>query len=427
MRKHRIALFLTAILLLALLTGCTANKKSPIDAANNGQRYEADVLKVEIRDEVDPELGGHYIYQTLTVKPVEGPYKGKTLTAEVSTDISNSKSYYTYHAGDRVKLDIYLTESGEIESISVYTLVRIPYILGLTLLLLALIGVVGRKKGVFTMIALVLTMISVFAVLLPLIANGADPVFSAMWVCSVLTFVTMFMVGGLNRKSLAASLGTIGGMLCTYVITVVMNALVRVPAVELESVDMLMVNGLGMTFDFSGIIVAGILVGAKGAMMDVSMDIASSMNEIRAVNPERTRKQLFTSGMNVGRDIMGTMSNTLILAYTGSSLMLMINWTVFSESFVDMLNSGYIAIEVVTALCGSIGVVMTIPLTALIASALISRQKTGTPVPDEAALEADMPETIEIAAEAGPKSPAEIPEDGLSAGVKTAKTEDPGI
>ena len=163
--------------------------------------------------------------------------------------------------------------------------------------------------------------------------------------------------------------------MCTLIITVVVNALLRVSAVELESVDMLMTSNLGVSIDFNGIMMAAIMVGGIGAMMDVGIDIASSINEIHEVNPFRTPKQLFESGISVGRDVMGTMANTLILAYTGCSLMLMVNWAVFSESFFDMLNNGYIVVEVIKALCGSIGMVLTIPITAFIGSRMIFREK----------------------------------------------------
>jgi uncharacterized membrane protein len=248
-------------------------------------------------------------------------------------------------------------------------------VLGIFLLLLALIGIIGRKKGIKTIIALLATIAGVFGVIVPVIGAGGDPVLIAVIVCIGITFITLFTVGGFNRKALAAALGTMGGLICTLIITVIVNALLRVSAVELESVDMLMTSNIGVSIDFNGIMVAAIMVGGIGAMMDVGIDIASSINEIHEVNPFRTPKQLFESGISVGRDVMGTMANTLILAYTGCSLMLMVNWAVFSSSFFEMLNNGYIVVEVIKALCGSIGMVLTIPITAFIASRLIVKEK----------------------------------------------------
>ncbi len=272
-------------------------------------------------------------------------------------------------------IEVYLNEAGEIEDVSFYTMVRLPYVLGIFLLLLALIGVIGRKKGLKTIVAILATIAGVFGVIVPVIGAGGDPVLISVVVCIVITFITMFTVGGFNRKALAAALGTMGGLVCTLIITAIVNALLRVSAVELESVDMLMTSNLGVSIDFNGIMMAAIIVGGAGAMMDVGIDIASSINEIHEVNPFRTPKQLFESGISVGRDVMGTMANTLILAYTGCSLMLMVNWAVFSESFFEMLNNGYIVVEVIKALCGSIGMVLTIPITAFIGSRMIFKEK----------------------------------------------------
>lgn len=373
MRKFR-WLFLALIFLFAVsfFSGCASKQK---ELGDDIKRYQAKVLEVTIKEEKDKDTGGRYVYQYLKVQPEEGPFKDEVLDAQVSVDISNSKTYFTYHPGDAVKVEIYLKDTGEIDYVSIYTLVRLPYLAGIFLLLLLLIAVIGRKKGLKAIIALLVTIGGVFFVILPLIANGADPVFTAVWVCTAITFITMFTVGGLNLKSLAASLGTMGGLVSTLVITIITNSLLRVSAVELESVDMLMTSNLGLTIDFNGIVMAAIMVGSVGAMMDVGIDISSSINEIHEVNPFRTKKQLFESGMSVGRDIMGTMANTLILAYTGCSLMLMVNWAVYSESFFDMLNNGYIVVEVVKALCGSIGMVLTIPLTAFFASRLIYKQE----------------------------------------------------
>lgn len=367
-------LYIALIFLLSgsIFSGCASRHK---ELGDDIKRYEAKVLEVTIKEEKDKDTGGRYVYQYLKVQPTEGPFKGNVLNAQVSIDISNSKTYFTYHPGDVVKVEIYLKDNGEIDYVSIYTLVRLPYMAGIFLLLLILIALIGRKKGLKVIIALLVTIAGIFFVLLPLIVRGADPVFTAVWVCTAVTFITMFIVGGFNLKSLAASLGTMGGLICTLAITMIMNSLLRVSAVELEAVDMLMTSNLGVTIDFNGIVMAAIMVGSVGAMMDVGMDISSSINEIHEVNPFRTKKQLFESGMSVGRDIMGTMANTLILAYTGCSLMLMVNWAVFSESFFDMLNNGYIVVEVVKALCGSAGMIMTIPLTAFFASRLIYKQE----------------------------------------------------
>jgi uncharacterized membrane protein len=393
MRKTFIIVF-CAVLLAAAFAGCAPKQKE----AGDIPRYHAIVTSVRVEEQLDSETGGRTVYQYLKVKPTEGEYKDQLLETTVSIDISNSKSYFIYHAGDGVFVEIYLKDGGGIDYVSLYTMERAPYVIGIFVLLLLLIGVIGRKKGLKTIVALLATVAGVFGVIVPVIGAGGDPVLIAVIVCIAITFVTMFTVGGFNRKALAAALGTMGGLLSTLILTVIVNQLLRVSAVEMESVDMLMTSNLGIEIDFNGILMAAIMVGGIGAMMDVGIDIASSINEIHEVNPFRTPKQLFESGISVGRDVMGTMANTLILAYTGCSLMLMVNWAVFSESFFDMINNGYIVVEVIKALVGSIGMVLTIPITAFIGSRMIFKEE-ATKYKDTVGAEIIFGKNYQLAAE----------------------------
>jgi uncharacterized membrane protein len=130
-----------------------------------------------------------------------------------------------------------------------------------------------------------------------------------------------------------------------------------------------------VTFDFKGLLFSGIILGSLGAVMDIGMSIASSIEEIHRVNPSLTRKELFSSGMNVGQDVMGTMTNTLILAYTGSSIPLLLLFMAYETSFVKILNLDIIATEVIRSLTGSIGLVVAIPITALASSFFIKKGK----------------------------------------------------
>lgn len=147
----------------------------------------------------------------------------------------------------------------------------------------------------------------------------------------------------------------------------------RITGIDTSAVELLMIIETDVVFNYQGILTAGILIGCIGAVMDVGMSISSAINEMAKIDPTLTRHKLYTSGIAVGKDIIGTMANTLILAYTGGSIMLMVVWSVYGISYADMLNKGYIVIEVAKSLCGSIGMVMTIPLTAYIASHLVRR------------------------------------------------------
>ncbi len=359
MKKTALILCLILMLIMAL-TACSGSKT---------ETYHARVLSAN--HEAYTEGGRSYSIQSLALEFINGPAAGNTYSAQVSMDVTNYTSIALYRPGDTVEANIFYSENGDISHISVVSLVRTPYLIILAAVFLMLVCVIGRFKGLKTIIALVFTVSAVIFGLVPLISNGYDPVLSATLVCFAVTVVTMFTVGGLNKKSISAVLGILGGLVCTGIITLLFSSLMRVTGIESAEVGLLMMSDTAISFNYQGILTAGILIGCIGAVMDVGMSISSSINEMHTINPALSQKKLFSSGLAVGRDIIGTMANTLILAYTGGSLMLMIVWSVYGVSFTDMINKSFIVLEIAKALCGSIGIVLTIPLTALVASFLI--------------------------------------------------------
>ncbi len=357
-------LFITAILILSVfLVSCAPE--------SNAAAYEYKAKVTSVKDESYEAEGNYYSTQYVTVEFTEGPYKGQTFEAEVFIDAANYTGITLYRQGDTVKASAFTADDGSVEYVSIVTLVRVPYIIILAVIFIALIGIIGRFKGLKTILALVFTISAVVFVLVPLIANGYDPIISAAMVCVVISVVTLFLVGGFNKKSLSGVLGTIGGLICAAIITLIFSALMRITGLDTSAVELLMIVETDVIFNYQGILTAGILIGCIGAVMDVGMSISSAINEMAIIDPNISRHKLFKSGMAVGRDIIGTMANTLILAYTGGSIMLMVVWSVYGISYADMLNKGFIVIEVAKSLCGSIGMVMTIPLTAYIASHLV--------------------------------------------------------
>ena len=367
------------LILILLIVAACLSLVSCGHGKEEDTQYKAKV--VDLDDESYRQDGMYYSTQNLTLVLMEGPFEGREVSAGVFIDAANYTDIALYKTGDTVIVDVYVTELGEIDYASVVTLYRVPYIAILAAVFLLLIGLIGRFKGIKTILALVFTVGAVVVVLVPLIANGYDAVLSAALVCIVVSVVTLFTVGGFNKKALSAVLGTVGGLISAAVITIVFSALMRISGIDTSAVEQLMVADTDVIFNYQGILTAGILIGCIGAVMDVGMSISSSLNEMASIDPGISRRKLFQAGISVGRDIIGTMANTLILAYTGGSIMLMVVWKVYGTSFIDMLNQGYIVIEIAKSLCGSIGMVMTIPLTAFIASHLVRMDHAHTAKP----------------------------------------------
>jgi uncharacterized membrane protein len=192
---------------------------------------------------------------------------------------------------------------------------------------------------------------------------------------AVITALSLVLISGWKRKTLAAILGIIGGTTCAGLLAFIFGHAAHLTGLGSQEAQML---GYIQDYklDFQGILFASMLFGALGAVMDVGISIASAIEEVYLANPLVTPRDLFKAGMNVGKDIMGTMTNTLILAYTGSSLPLLLILVGYKSSFVKVINLDLIASEIIRALTGSLGLFIAIPLTAAFSTWLIYKETT---------------------------------------------------
>jgi uncharacterized membrane protein len=208
-------------------------------------------------------------------------------------------------------------------------------------------------------------------VLLPASANGYNPLVIAAFICVAATAATTFTVAGFSRKAVAATLGTVGGVIIAGVSADLVIRSAPLTGLSTEEAQILRASMLNQPAEFySGLLAAGMLIGALGVIMDVAVSIASAAWEVAETDKTLSRSELYRRGMNVGRDIMGTMTNTLILAYAGSALPLLL--LMAQVPSVKLINLDLVATEIASALTGSLGLVCTIPLTAF-ASAYLMR------------------------------------------------------
>jgi len=333
---------------------------------------KAVILEVENKKDVNFENNGEDI-QYVKLKVMSGKYKNKTV--DTINNLSGNKAYdIKVKEDDKVVVVIEEQVSGDID-VFISEYLRQDYILYLSILFIILILIVGKQKGIKSVITLMITLFSVIKILLPLILKGYDPILTTIGVSIFITAITLFIVSGINNKSISAIIGTTGGVLTSGLISYYIGSKIRLTGFNSEEAIMLSTIGDSINLDFKSLLFAGIIMGALGAVMDVGMSISSSIEEIHKANPSLSKKELFSSGMNVGRDIMGTMTNTLILAYTGSSIPLLLLFMYYEPSIIKILNLDVIATEVVRSLSGSIGLIVAIPLTALVSSMLIKNKK----------------------------------------------------
>lgn len=324
----------------------------------------------EVEDETSEMSSGRT--QNLVVEVLSGEKKGQRYTATyaVSARKDSSFKFDELKVGDKV----YLTIDERMEEPLVYVsgIQRHTSLLVLAIIFLLLIVLVGKKQGIKTIISLGVTVAIIFVWALPSIINGASPLWVAIAVSSVITIVTYIIISGFNKKTVAAMLGTVGGLLLSALVVLVFGKIARLSGLNEESMYLYFLPQ-GTQFDLVEIIFAGIIIGALGACMDIAMSIASSLEEIKKENPTASRSTLFKAGMNIGKDIMGTNTNTLILAYVGSSLTILIVYMAYGMSFSEIADVEVVTEAVLRSLAGSIGLIGVIPLTAFISSLLYSK------------------------------------------------------
>ncbi len=233
----------------------------------------------------------------------------------------------------------------------------------------------GRTKGVNTIISLALTCLCIIYVLIPSVLGGKNIYFMTALTCAYITVMTLCLVNGYSKKTFSAILGCLGGVLLSALICIVMQKFLKLTGyVSEEDVFLVQLNPSD-PIDLKAIVYSSILIGAIGAIMDVSVDISASLAEIARKVGKIGFKEMFTSGMRIGRDILGTMSNTLVLAYLGSSMCSVILAIAYNTSSIYLFNTENIVIEILQALVGSLGILFAIPLTAAMSSFIYNREK----------------------------------------------------
>ena len=303
--------------------------------------------------------------QELEIEVLTGPWKGAVL------ETPNYLTIYTNvdaRVGTRIIVRLDADEQGQPYVLSIPNYNRVPMLLGLMAVFAGLLVLIGRRKGVMALIGLVYTLACLWFILVPMILRGADPVLVTVVIVALTTAASLLLLTGLSRKTLCATLGCVGGVAAAGLFAAAAGTISPINGFNLPEAEELVLRAADQGLQISGLFVSGILVASLGAVMDVAMSIASACWELRQVDPKLPRTALFRSGMNIGRDAMGTMANTLILAFAGSSLNTLLLCQVYDYPLIQIFNADAIAVEMIRGVAGSIGILLTVPLVALLAA-----------------------------------------------------------
>ena len=245
---------------------------------------------------------------------------------------------------------------------------RSGILIGSIIFFLIILGLIGGKRGVMSIIGLAFTLMSIVFLLIPLLMKGYAAIPITLLILAITTVVSLVLLSGWTKKTAIAIMGCLSGVLFATLLAFIVSTLAGISGFNMEEASQLLTVGLETELRIQGLFISGVLIASLGAVMDIAMTIASSAEELVTSSEKLTRKQLFKSAMNIGRDAMGTMSNTLILAFVGTGLNMMIIIFSFGISLRQLINMDFIAVEIIRSLAGSLGLVVAVPVVAYLAS-----------------------------------------------------------
>ena len=305
--------------------------------------------------------------QELEIRILSGDHKDEIMTV---TNYMSALFNVDVGQGDRIIVRIMTDEEGSYYA-SVFNYDR-GIVLGVFLLIFfALLAVLGGKKGVGALAGLLLTLGCIWFILIPCLIRGVPAIPVTIGVSAVAAAAGLIFLNGYSKKTLCAVCGCVGGVLAAGIAAAAVGTLSPMNGFNMQEAENLILYGADKGLKISGLLVCGVLISALGAVMDVALGIASSVWEMREQNPDATAGSLFRSGMQIGRDAMGTMANTLILAFAGSSLNMLILVQTYDIPFLQLINTDSIALEVVQSVAGSFGILLTVPLVAFVSARLM--------------------------------------------------------
>ncbi len=371
MKQKRVGYILFTVLTLIFLIGLVVLNRSihkvPL-LAEDGSSFEKAVVTSILQDNLT-ESGGRSGEQIVEVKITSGSHKGETVEA---TSLDGYLYGATCEVGTRVIISISEYDGNLVAN--VYNYDRTSVIVGFVVLFLALLAVVGGKKGILSAVSLIFAAVCVLWLYLPLMYMGVQPFLAAVLCCILITLFTLILLGGFTPKTFAAIAGTTFGCIVAGVVAFAFAHLMHITGYNVEDVENLILVEQNSRLNAGGILFSGILIASLGAVMDVAMSIASSISEIHLHSPELSMKELVKSGMRVGRDMMGTDVNTLILAFVGGASTMMIIYYAYSMPARQLMNSYFLGTEILEGLSGTFGVILAVPFVSLVTAWMYKRK-----------------------------------------------------
>lgn len=376
---HMFMRALPMLIVLALLAGTALwiNRPKGGETATDSSRMVyapakvTAVLSDHAQEDFDNAEGRRVGDQELEIQILSGDHKDEIMTV---TNYMSALFNVDVEQGDRVIVRIMTDEDGSYYA-SVFNYDRGIVLGGFLLVFFILLAVLGGKKGLGALAGLLLTLACIWFILIPCLLQGLPAIPVTIAVSAVSAAAGLIFLNGYSKKTFCAVCGCVGGVLAAGIAAAGVGFLSPMNGFNMQEAENLILYGADEGLKISGLLVCGVLISALGAVMDVALGIASSVWEMKEQNPDASAGSLFRSGMQIGKDAMGTMANTLILAFAGSSLNMLILVQTYDIPFLQLINTDSIALEVVQSVAGSVGILLTVPLVAFISARLMALGK----------------------------------------------------
>lgn len=368
-RKKRDTLFFYLILLTSLILFLYPTKGSRILKQNSTKQVKAKIVEVD-NSEVNQfgiiKTGDQSIIAVIS----SGAFKGITINT-INTLMGKLELDKIFTTGDSVLVTLNLDETEkQIISSSIVDHYRINTELFLFLFFIIILVLYSGWTGVRAISSFIFTGLIIWKILIPGFLAGYNPIVLANLVVAVFTGVIIFVIAGFNRTGITAFISAIFGVILTTILAIVFGGLFKIHGAVKPFTEMLLYAGYPH-LDITKIFLSGIFLASSGAVMDIAMDISASMKEVRDKKQDITQIELLKSGLKVGRAVVGTMTTTLLLAYSGGYISLLMIFMAQETPIINILNLNYVSAEILHTLVGSFGLITVAPLTALIGSFII--------------------------------------------------------
>lgn len=308
--------------------------------------------------------------QSCEVEVLKGKFKGRTIDSAVNMLTGSYENDKIFAEGDKA-LIIISYRGDEILSAAMIDHYRLDFEIILALIFAAVLIITAGKTGFRSLLSFIITILAVWKAVVPLYLKGIDPIISGAVFITLLSVIIIAMVYGFDRRCFAATAGVLSGVMVALFFGAVFTHLFKIHGAVMSMSESLLYCGYG-NLNLTSIFTASIFIGSSGAMMDLAVDITSAMHEIILKKPSISTKELIISGMNIGKAAMGTISTTLLLAYTGSCIAMLMVFMAQGTPLVNILNYKYVAAEIVHTVAGSIGLTAVAPLTAVLGGTVLT-------------------------------------------------------